>query len=75
MTAQGNFNQTRRHRGALVVSAPPNLNMKQYKSVILSIFQNVKSICANVKPPIESFMATVLIQNLTSFRVTVSLLF
>jgi len=48
--------------------------MKYYKSVeILSIFQNVKSICANVKLPIECFLATVLVQHLTSFLATVSL--
>jgi len=40
---------------------------------ILSNSQNVKSTCANVKPPIESFLATVLVQNLTTFRATVSL--
>jgi len=40
---------------------------------ILSNFQNVKSTCANVQPPIESFLATVLVQNLTSFRAMVSL--
>jgi len=34
---------------------------------ILSNFQNVKSTCANVKPPIESFLTAVLVQNLTSF--------
>jgi len=35
--------------------------MKHYKSVILSNFQNIKSPCANVKPPIEDFLATVLV--------------
>jgi len=40
---------------------------------ILSNFQNVKSTCANVKPPIESFLTAVLVQNLTSFCATVSL--
>ena len=60
--------------GSMVGSAPQNLNMKHYKSVeILSNFLNVKSTCANVEPPIESFLATILVQNLTSFRMTVSL--
>jgi len=55
--------------GSVVGSFPPNSNMKHYKAVeILSKFQNVKSTCANVKPPIESFLATVLVQNPTSFR-------
>jgi len=36
--------------------------MKHYKSVeILSNFQNVKNSCANVKPPSENFLATVLV--------------
>jgi len=41
-----------------------NWNIKHYKSVeIWSIFQNVKSTCANVIPPIEDLLATVLIWN------------
>ena len=36
---------SRSHEGALVGSAPPNLNMKHYKSVeILTNFQNVKTL-------------------------------
>jgi len=50
--------------------------MKHYLSVeILSNFQNVKSSCANVKPPIENFMTTDSSGlNLTSFRTTAWLL-
>ena len=48
----------------LVVLRPSNWNIKHYKSVeILSNFQNVKSPCANVIPPIEDFLATVLLWN------------
>ena len=67
---KGSLNQFRRPRG----SFPSNLNMKHYKlAEILSNFQNVKSTCADIKPTIEGFLATVLVQNFTSFRVTVSL--
>jgi len=60
--------------GGVMGSFPPNLNMKHYKSVeILSSFRNVKSTCANVKLHVESFLATILVQNLTSSRATVSL--
>jgi len=67
MTAS--LKQSRRHRGALVDSAPPNLNMKHYKRVeILSHFQNVKSPCVNAcqtpwakMAPVENFLATVLV--------------
>jgi len=59
---------------SVVGSFPPNFNMEHYESVeILSKFQNVKSTCANVKPAIESSVATVLFQNLPSFRATISL--
>ena len=44
-------------------SAPPNLNMKHYKSAeIVSNFQNVKSPYVNVKTSIESFLATALVE-------------
>ena len=46
----------------LVVLSPSNWNIKHYKSLdILSNFQNVKSPCVNVIPPIKDFLETVLI--------------
>jgi len=62
MTTQGKFKPVL-SGGALVGLDPPNCNVKHYKSVeILSDFQNVKPIWANAKPPIEDFLATVLVQ-------------
>ena len=72
MTAYAKYKSVQSSQWALVNSALTNLNMKHYKSVkILSIFQNVKSPCANVNLLFKTFWRRFWFLNFTSFNATV----